>query len=168
MDVIRTWPIAPAQVFLAMLLPEVVLVSALLGGTVLVESALAGRLGLDVLGVVLCLPFLVFAWAAGDNVVFLFAPVRVVPGQDGFVQNAGRRMLQMGLLGLLLGALGVCAGLAVVASSLLVGDLLGAPEALTRLCAFASALAVLAGGDALLVQLGGAVLRRFDVSRDRG
>lgn len=168
MDVIRAWPLAPARVFLAMLLPEVVLVALLLGATVLAESALAGRLSLEVLGVVACLPCLVFAWVAADNLVFLFAPVRTVPGQDGFVQNAGRRMLQMGMLALVFALLIGLATLAFVACALFVGELLGGSEALAQACGFAGGLAVLAAGDALLVLLGGAVLRRFDVARDRG
>lgn len=167
MDVIRAWPLAPARVFLAMLLPEVLLVAFLVGATVLGEATLARRLTLDAVAVAACLPFLVFAWVAGDNLVFLFAPVRVVPGQDGFVQNAGRRMLQMGLLGAVLLVLGGLGAVGFLGATLLV-DALGAPEAITRAAGYAGLLAVLAAGDALLVLLGGLVLRRFDVARDRG
>lgn len=167
MDVIRAWPLAPARVFLAMLLPEVLLVAFLVAATVLGEATLARRLTLDTLAVAACLPFLVFAWVAGDNLVFLFAPVRVVPGQDGFVQNAGRRMLQMGLLGGVILVLGGLGAVGFLVASLL-ADALGASAVFTRAAGYAGLLAVLAAGDALLVLLGGLVLRRFDVARDRG
>jgi hypothetical protein len=167
MDVIRAWPLAPARVFLASLLPEVVLVSLLVMATILIQALVAGGLAPMVLGVLACLPFFVFTWVALDNIVFLFAPVRFVPGQDGFVQNAGRRMIQASLLmlaflvfaatgtgGFLGGYLGVSA--------------LGGSEMLARAAGLAGLLAVLVAGDAALVLLGGAVLRRFDVARDRG
>jgi hypothetical protein len=167
MDVIRAWPLAPARVFLASLLPEVVLVSLLVMATILIQALLAGGPSTMLLGVLACVPFFVFTWVALDNVVFLFAPVRLVPGQDGFVQNAGRRMIQASLLllaflvftatgtgGFLGGYLGVIA--------------LGGSEMAARAAGLAGLLAVLLAGDALLVLLGGAVLRRFDVARDRG
>lgn len=167
MDVIRSWPVAPARVFLATLLPEVVLVTLLVGVTVLLQACVAGHLGAQVVGVLACLPFLVFTWVALDNVVFLFAPVRIVPGQDGFVQNAGRRMLQMALLGAVVALMGTLGFLAFWgASTLVIGPLHGSKEA-----------ALLAGALGVLVELvlcaavlalaGGAVLRRFDVARDR-
>jgi hypothetical protein len=167
MDVIRAWPIHPARVFLATLLPEVVLVTLLLAGTVLVEALLSRGLSVEPLGVVLGLPSLVFAWVAMDNLVFLFAPVRLVPGQDGFVQNAGRRMIQMMLLlalAVLLGGLGLLAetGAGALAESL------GAAPEFVLAAQFASVLLVFLAGDVLLVLLGGIVLRRFDVARDRG
>lgn len=167
MDVVRAWPLAPARTFLAMLLPEALLVAVLLAGTVLLEAGCAGRLSADVVGIVACLPPLVFAWIAGDNVVFLFAPVRAVPGQDGLVQNAGRRMLQMLLLGLLLGGLLALGGLAFVAAAYFAGALWAASE-VARAAGLAALLAVLLAGDAALVWLGGVVLARFDVARDRG
>lgn len=167
MDVIKSWPVAPARVFLATLLPEVVLVSLLVAGTIVLQSLVAGHFGVHVVGVVACLPFLVFTWVALDNVVFLFAPVRIVPGQDGFVQNAGRRMLQMALLGAVVAVMGTLGFLSFwAASALVVGPLHGSEEA-----------ALLAGATGVLVELvlcaavlslaGGAVLRRFDVARDR-
>ena len=167
MDVIRSWPLAPARIFLATLLPEVVLVSLLVGLTVVLQATFARTLGVHVAGVLLCLPFLVFTWAALDNVVFLFAPVRIVPGQDGFVQNAGRRMLQMALLGTvvaLMAGLGFLAFLG--ASTLVIGPLHGSARA-ALLAGFAGVLVELLLCAGALVLVGGAVLRRFDVARDR-
>jgi hypothetical protein len=89
MDVIRAWPLASPRVFLAMLLPEVLLVSLLIDATVLLDCLFTRGDPGSVAGVILGTPVLVFAWVAVDSVVFLFAPVRLVPGRDGFVQNAG-------------------------------------------------------------------------------
>jgi len=167
MDVIRSWPLSPARIFLATLLPEVTLVSLLVGLTVTLQALFARTLGVHVAGVVLCLPFLVFTWAALDNVVFLFAPVRIVPGQDGFVQNAGRRMLQMALLGTVVALM---AGLGFLAfwgaSALVIGPLHGSART-ALLAGFAGVLLELLTCAGALVAVGGAVLRRFDVARDR-
>jgi hypothetical protein len=168
MDVIRAWPIAPARVFLATLLPEVVLVTVLVTATVLLQAALAHGLSHLLLGVVACLPFFVFTWVALDNLVFLVAPVRFVPGQDGFVQNAGRRMVQAALLLALFLVFTACGSLGFLGGYLGVSEVLGGPEAAARAAGIAALVAVLAAGDGLLVLLGGAVLRRFDVARDRG
>jgi len=119
-------------------------------------------------GVLACLPFLVFTWVALDNLVFLFAPVRSVPGQDGFVQNAGRRMIQACLLLVLFLAFAAGGSAGFLAGYLGVMELLGGSEAAARAAGTAGLLAVLLAGDGLLALLGGAVLRRFDVARDRG
>jgi len=167
MDVIRAWPLAPARVFLASLLPEVVLVALLVMATILVQALLTHGLSVLVGGVLACLPFLVFTWVALDNIVFLLAPVHFVPGQDGFVQNAGRRMIQACLLLLSFLVFSATGAGGFVAGYLGAGAL-GASEAVARVAGVAGLLAVLFAGDALLVLAGGAVLRRFDVARDRG
>jgi len=167
MDVIKSWPVGPARVFLATLVPQVVLVSLLVGATVLLQSLAAGHFGAHVVGVIVCLPFLVFTWVALDNVVFLFAPVRIVPGQDGFVQNAGRRMLQMALLGAVVAVMGTLGFLAFwAASAFVIGPLQGSEDAalLTGALGVLVELVLCAG---VLALVGGAVLRRFDVARDR-
>lgn len=168
MDVIRAWPLAPRQVFLATLLPEVVLVSLLVMATVVLQALFTQGASLLLLGVLVCLPFFVFTWVALDNMVFLVAPVRFVPGQDGFVQNAGRRMIQASLLLVLFLVFTACGGLGFTAGYLGVANVLGGSENAARAGGIAVLVAVLAGGDALLVLAGGAVLRRFDVARDRG
>jgi len=168
MDVVRSWPLAPARIFVATLLPEVVVVSTLVGLTVLLQS-LAGAGPSSLVAVVCaCLPFGVFAWVALDNVVFLFAPVRFVPGQDGFVQNAGRRMIQMSLLLGMAGVLVLVGWLAHLGGTLLVEHLAPGAPGLAQLAGWLGVLVVLAGGDLVLVLAGGAVLRRFDLARDRG
>jgi hypothetical protein len=167
MDAVRSWPLAPRRIFLFMLLPEVALVVLLLGATIVLEALARGALGPDTLGFLVGLPFLVFAWVALDNVVFLFAPVRHVPGQDGLVQNAGRRMLQMVLLVALALVAGLAAALAFHAVTWL-GVWLALGPAVSQGLALGAVLFVLAAIDGLLVCVGGAVLVRFDVARDRG
>jgi hypothetical protein len=168
MDVVRSWPLAPARVFLAMLLPEVVGVSLLVGGAVLLQSALSGGLPAPVIGLVLGLPILVFDWVAVDNLVFLLAPVRSVPGQEGLVQNAGRRMVHVLLLALLLTPTLGLAFLAGWGAFLLlrIPAGLGAPAALAGGALLAFLVLLLSAWG--LVGLGGRALRGFDVARDRG
>jgi hypothetical protein len=91
-----------------------------------------------------------------------------VPGQDGFVQNAGRRMIQACLLLVLFLVFAGCGTLGFLAGYMGVAEALGGSEAAARAGGIATLVVVLAAGDALLVLLGGAVLRRFDVARDRG
>ncbi|MSR61454.1 MAG: hypothetical protein EXS08_03255 [Planctomycetes bacterium] len=167
MDVIRSWPLAPARVFLATILPEVVLVAVLVAGTVLLAGALSQGLTTQVVLVALCVPFAVFTWVGLDNLVFLVAPVRFVPGQDGFVQNAGRRMIQMALLTALAVVFGSAGGAGFVGAGWVAGAL-GAPESVALVASFIGLALLLGAGDALLVRLGGFALRRFDVARDRG
>ncbi len=168
MEAIRAWPLSPARVFLATLVPEVVLVSALLIAVVLLQSLLADALHPLVLAIVPCLPLVVMAWVALDNAVFLFAPVRLVPGHEGTLQSAGRGLILMCFRGLLLCGMGFVCGGAGYAAGSLARNLLGwsAPSALgAGFLSFWGALFLL---DCLLVWAGGEILRRFDVARDRG
>lgn len=166
MDVIRAWPIAPRRLFVAMLLPEAALVSFLLLLCLVVHGVWRGNLGALDLGIMLVVPPVVFDWIALDNAVFLFAPVRFVAGQEGMLQNAGRGILMLllrGSLGLLVGGLG---GLAFFGARW-IAERAGASE-LWRLGAGMGALwLVLLGSSFALTRLGGFVLARFDVSRDR-
>jgi hypothetical protein len=99
--------------------------------------------------------------------VFLFAPVRFVPGQEGLLQNAGRGIVLMLLRAVLLALTMVLAG----------GPAWGVHQGALHLgleprSALGAALAAFFLGlllvDVALVGLGGVVLRRFDVARDRG
>jgi len=53
-------------------------------------------------------PVVVYAWVSLDNAVFLFFPVKFIPGQDGAVHHIGRSLL---LLVLRLFLLSVAGGL---------------------------------------------------------
>src|SRR5262249_5147815 len=168
MDAIRAWPLSPNLVFIATLLPEVVLVSLLLVVTMLVDALVSGGPAPFVLGMALCLPPAVLGWVALDNAIFLFAPVRFVPGQDSLLQNAGRGSLVMCLrliVALLIGVAGL--GAFMVVYSLLLG-LLRSSADVAQAGGFAALFLVLCASDVGLVLLGGKMLERFDVARDRG
>jgi hypothetical protein len=167
MEEIKAWPLQPWHLFLAMILPEVALVSILLG------AALATRLA--ILGVdhplqvlLLCaLPLFVLAYAAIDNAAWLLFPVRVVAGQDGALQNAGRGMTMMLVRSLVLAlALGLAAGAGLLVWK--AGEMLSASDVPRWVAAGACAWGVLLLMDVAALLLGGWVLRRFDVARDRG
>ncbi len=169
MEVIKAWPVRASRLFLAMLAPEACLVSALLVGAMLLSAIASGR-GVHPVtwGVAACVPPVVLAWVALDNAVFLFAPVRFVPGQDGALQNAGRGVVLLLLRALILavvGGVGAAAFAGVYFGLVRLGN---ADESIALLAGFASLAAVLFVLDAVLVAIGGAVLVRFDVARDRG
>jgi hypothetical protein len=158
----RSWPIAPWKVFLATLLPETLLVSAMIalgvGGVAIYRQDPDPRLAL----LVAIVPLAVLVWTSIDNATFLFAPVRMNAAQDGALQNAGRAMVLM-LMRMV--GLGLALGLAVIPYALAAFGL--------ELGRFTSVVVGILGGlpivlveVGLLVVAGGAVLRRFDVARD--
>jgi hypothetical protein len=167
MEAIKSWPLAPWRLFLATLLPAALLISCLLGAAIVVRALALGVLSASVLQVVLVLPFATLAWLSVDNAVFLFAPVRFVPGQEGTLHHTGRALVLLFLRGLIflfgLGAVGLPVwGAALAAHRLLHLDALG-----VRVLASFVGLWALLGVDAVLVHVGGRMLRRFDVARDR-
>lgn len=168
MEIIKSWPVAPTKLFIAMLLPEVVLVSVLLTTGVLAQGLLLGDLQPATGGVVAMVPAFVLLWVALDNAVFLFAPVRFVPGQDGALHNAGRAAVMMVLRGLLLGVVGGLIVLSVMALAWLLGRVLEWEEELALTLALAVAWLELVLAAFGLCWIGGRMLRRFDVARDRG
>jgi len=167
MDVIKSWPLAAWRVFLGMLLPEVAVVSLLLVVTVLAIAFLSGPVPLLVPGLVPALPGVVLAWVALDNAVFLVAPVRLIPGQEGMLQNAGRGLVLLFVRSVLVLLLVVGVGGPALLAWFLASTL-GANAAAAHGLAYATGLLALALADAVLIFLGGQALRRFDVARDRG
>src|SRR5207244_4901759 len=87
------WPLRPALLFLATILPETVLVSGLLVLAVLVRAAYVGKFHPALLGLIAFQPLVVLTWVALDNAVYLFSPVRYTPGQEGALQHMGRTMV---------------------------------------------------------------------------
>lgn len=167
MEMVKTWPVAPWRLFLSTLLPEVVLIALLLGVAVAVRAALVGAPPAVVAPLVLGLPLVVLAWVAIDNLVFLLMPVRLVPGQEGALQNMGRmwvlslvRILVMAASAALVAAVG--GGAWALAAKVLHVD---PTWALAAACT--GGLVAMAVCDAALVALGGRALARFDVARDR-
>jgi hypothetical protein len=151
-----------------MLVPEVALVALLLDLLAVGWTAAYGSGFVPLSILLLYVPLLVFAWVAIDNAAFLFAPVRFVPGQEGMLQNAGRAMAMMFVR---FAAAGVVA-LLCLGSAWLVYLGLGGAEGGRAAIAFGVGVVVLflltLAIDVGLLFLGGLVLSRFDVSRDRG
>lgn len=167
MDVIRAWPLAPWKVFAATLLPEVVLVTVLLCVAIFARAMLNQYFHPLLVVIPPAVGCFVFMWLALDNALFLFMPVRYVPGQDGGLQHTGRAMLLLFARMILLGcaALGAAVPvmLAVFARQVLEFD-----SAWLWAAALCGATAVLIVESAFAVWLGGKVLAKFDVARDRG
>lgn len=165
---IKAWPVSPRRIFVATLLPEVLLISGLLGLAILGRMAYLGVFHPVALLVVLVMPLFTYAWLAVDNAVYLFAPVRFVPGQEGSLHHTGRAIvlifLRLFLVGIALGIVGV-AGIVLFAIG---PEELGLSEREAGWISAGMGLAVLLGLCAFLTWVGGKMLQRFDVARDRG
>ena len=166
MEVIKAWPLPPWRIFLATILPEVLLASALLSAAILVRAAVTGEFHPLLLGVIGVLPLLTLTWVALDNAVFLFAPVRFIPGQEGALHHMGRTMLLVLLRIVLFGIVGALTGAVVLVLAFFGGQLLNLSEDVVTVLAAVSGLIALVLLDAALLATGGWLLRRFDVSRD--
>jgi len=168
MEQIKAWPVPPGQVFLATVLPQVLLVSAMLAAGILLRCAALGTFHPGVLGVIVFQPLVALAWTAVDNAVFLFSPVRYSPGQEGALQHIGRSvvmtLVRIGLLGVAI-AVAVLPG---VVTTLVAGKVFEASDAAAVTMGGSVAWIGLAAIDVALVFAGGRMLRRFDVARDRG
>lgn len=165
METIKAWPVRPSRIFLATLLPECVLVSSVLAVAILVRAVATQVFHPALLGVVAALPPVILAWVALDNAVFLFAPVRFVPGQEGALHHMGRSLALMFLRMILLA---LTTALALGPAVLLwwgAYEYMHVSEELAWWMAGLLAWGVLIGVDAVLVLVGGKLFRRFDVSR---
>ncbi|MEM7310386.1 MAG: putative ABC exporter domain-containing protein [Planctomycetota bacterium] len=167
MEAIKAWPLSPARLFVAMLLPEVALVSVLAAVPVFASALLSNGVEWFVVALLLTLPLLAFAWVSLDNAVFLLMPVRMVPGQEGALQNAGRSILLFFLRGILITTVGGCAFVGGFLVHRLVLELWGG-ERQALVAGAAVGWLVLLAADFLLVLFGAWTFRRFDVARDRG
>lgn len=168
MELIKGWPLSSRKLFAAMLLPQVTAISVLIVCALVVRAALLDLWHPIMAAVALALPFVAFAWMAVDNLVFLFKPVRFVPGQEGTLHHTGRAMvlflLRMGLFAVTLAVVSVFGGLALyVSEEILRWEELGAVLLVT-----ATALPIFAAVNAGLCVVGGALIRRFDVTREIG
>lgn len=168
MDLVKVWPLPPWRIFLATILPEAALVSGVLVVAVLARAAWIGVYHPMLVGVVLFQPLVVLTWVALDNAVFLHSPVRYVPGQESALQNMGRSILLMLLRGLVL----LVATAVAFAPAVAVGMGLHLALDASRETAIAVGAGVgwlgLLAVDCGLVWIGGKILGRFDVARDRG
>lgn len=160
---IRAWPLAAWSIFAATLAPQVLLVSLFVDAGVAVVLARAGEIDGRFALLALAIVFAVAVWVAIDNIVFLLAPTRSAPGNDGVLQNAGRSLL----LGVLRSLTMLAVVAAAAAPSLIAIQIFGAEPDFAFGLGAVSALAVLAAFAVGSVALGGWALARFDVSRER-
>jgi hypothetical protein len=168
MELVKAFPVRPSLVFLATILPEVALVAVLLALAVLARALITNGFHPLLLAIIALQPLVTLGWVAIDNVVFLFAPVRYTPGQEGALQHTGRSvlltLLRFTALIFALGVAGAPAALAFFGCR----QYLELPD---EVC-FGIAGGILWCGLALvdlgLVLAGGAMLKRFDLARDRG
>jgi hypothetical protein len=168
MDQVRAWPVAPWRVFLATILPEVVLVTVILLVAIVGRAAWIGAWHPLLFIAVAFQPLFVLTWVALDNAVFLYAPIRYVPGQESALQNIGRAIVLVLLRGLVL-LVGVgTAVLPGVGTGLLARHGLGAAVEVAVATGAVVAWFGLVGVAMALVWIGGRMLARFDVARDRG
>jgi hypothetical protein len=167
MESIKSWPVGAVAAFVATLLPEVVLVSGLLGVAILSRAAFTAAFHPGLLAIMALQPLVTFAWVALDNAVFLYAPVRYSPGQEGALQHMGRSIVLMLLrIGLLFVSL-LCAGIPAGLAYFLFAQVFDVDREPAVWIAGAVAWCGLLVVDVALVYGGGQMLRRFDVARDR-
>ncbi|HEV8113776.1 MAG TPA: putative ABC exporter domain-containing protein [Planctomycetota bacterium] len=168
MEQIKAWPVHPAATFLATILPQVLVVSLMLAAGILLRCAITGGFHPGIIGILAVQPLVALAWTAVDNAVFLYYPVRYAPGQEGALQHVGRSVL-MSLLRLGLAAVAV---VVAVVPGVAVGFAAESWLELGEPTAWALGAAVawigLAAMNTALVIVGGRMLTRFDVARDRG
>jgi hypothetical protein len=168
MEQIKAWPVPPWKIFLATVLPQVLLVSSMLAIAILLRCAAIANFHVSVIGVLLFQPLVAVAWTSVDNSVFLFSPVRYTPGQEGALQHIGRSVVmafvRFGLLALAVGVAVVPGAL----TALVLDRILGTGEAVAVTFGCAVAWIGLLAIDVALVYGGGRMLSRFDVVRDRG
>jgi hypothetical protein len=187
MDRIKTWPLRPSMLFLATLLPEVLLVSGLLALAVIGRTVWIGGFQPAILGIVAFQPLVVLTWVALDNAVYLFSPVRYTPGEEGALQNMGRSMLLMILRVVMGSVVFLVAILPAIVVWFVARDVIGpadlpdgvepSTQYTAQVEAAVTAATWIAGSvgwlgmlavDAALVWLGGVMLQKFDVARDKG
>jgi len=162
MESMRAWPVRPASLFVATVLPGALLTAAVIGLVLVVRATLLGHDVLTTTAFAVAIPPVAYGWSAVDNAVFLLFPARFVPGQGSAIQHAGRGFLLILLRGAILLML-----LAVAGGGALHLERYLAPTA-PELAPYAAVLWALVVGVCALVivtAFGAWALRRYDVSR---
>ena len=101
-----------------------------------------------------------------DNAVFLYLPARFTPGHEGALQHVGRGVVLL-LLRMLAFGFVLAAAAAALASHLLLSEL-GWPALRSTAAAIALFSLVVSAEVFAVIAIGGRMLARFDVARDRG
>ncbi len=167
MEAMKAWPVAPWRLFLATLVPEVLLVSLFVSTGIAVFAALTGSVHPAQVGIVTGVPLIVLLWTSIDNAVFLYAPIRYTPGQEGALHHAGRALTLMLLRMVVFAAVSLGVVLSIATALLLRNTFDLSQAAMQSIALGLSALALVAE-IVLLLRVGGWTLRRFDVARDTG
>ena len=164
MESIKSWPISSRRLFFATVFPQVLLMTTMIIIGVITRNALKGVFHPDLIQYLALIPVVVYAWVALDNAVFLFFPVKFIPGQDGAVHHIGRSLL---LLVLRMALLAIAGGVLAAILFLLywAEEIFDLGHDLLELLAPWILLVGVLGAGALFTCLGGVALRRFDVSR---
>jgi hypothetical protein len=163
---LKAWPLASQRLFLALLLPQLVVVGGFLMAGVLILALLGSGALWPVALAAAFLPVFLLGWVATDNLFFLLWPVRIVPGADGMLQDVGRASILFLCRGL---AAGLALGLALTAG-FVVWELQAESSDVARraLVSAPAAWLVLALWSLLAVRGGGRALARFDPARVPG
>jgi len=167
MPSIKAWPLAPWRLFLATILPEVVLICALVIFGILMQAAISGELPLATWAVICVVPVVGTLWIAIDNTVFLLAPVRFVPGQGNTMHHTGRAMVMVFVRIVLAGVLATICALAAFGVGLL-ADKAGLEPIFRSMGMGLVVVVILAVVGIVTIGVGGWALARFDVARDHG
>ncbi len=104
-DQLKALPVSAAKLFWGTLLPQWAWVVLLGESAMVLLVVLAGGIDLGTGVAMLALPGALALWMALDNALFLLWPIRVIPGQEGAVQNMGRNLVLLFLRVLLFMAL---------------------------------------------------------------
>ena len=164
MQAVKTWPLASWRVFLATLMPEVLLVSGLVTAALLLRSIALGAWHPGLVLILLVVPGVSLLWLGLDNAVFLLLPVRYVPGQSGAMHHTGRQVVMVLLRSSILGVV-ILIGMLIGALAWYVGGQLALAENQRMALAAAVVGPFFIGVLYAVVAFGGWALRRFDVSR---
>ncbi|MEM7518611.1 MAG: hypothetical protein AAF368_17025, partial [Planctomycetota bacterium] len=164
LEAFKSWPLRPARLFVANLLPQVFLVSLAVAIATSVHFAMTKGPFEVYVSVLLGAPFLVLSWTALDNAVFLLLPQRTIAGQEGMLQHLGRSLL---LIATRTTVFVLVAGLATILAFGVgwLADRVEISDAAKAWSIFGALLLLLFVVDFALVGAGGWALRRLDVSR---
>jgi hypothetical protein len=162
MTYVRSWPLSSHRVFLASVLPVALTVAALSGVAIVIKSLLSDKFNEVTLICLAVLPPVALFWLVIDNLVFLYLPVRPVPGQAGALhhvgQNLGSGILRVLVLLAVAGvAVGTGIGVAAMAGT-------WADEMTAKWIGGSVAVVITCVVLWILTLLGGRALRRFDLA----
>lgn len=164
MESMKSWPLPAGRLFFATVFPQALMVTVLIWIGILVRLGVTSNFHPVLAPCLALVPVVVYAWVALDNAVFLFFPVKFIPGQDGALHHIGRSIMLLALRIILLGAAGLVLGVILFVLSEIT-EAFGWEEGLVESVApWIFFIGTLAAG-VVFSFAGGFALRRFDVSK---